>query len=175
MGRMAGSGTRLLAAAALALALGAAEVRASQVFNLSGVSFSDGGTATGTFTANDALTALLDFNITTSPGTGIGFHYTSFAPATANGSSTSLPFILVLSTPTLDNILQLTFTGLSAAGAPITLGINDSFEQTLTARRTVVEGRVVPATTAAVPEPSTLLPGIVAALAGLGMWARSVR
>ena len=119
-GRIVGSRGRLVAAAALVLALGAVEARADHVFTLSGVTFDDGGTATGTFTTNDALTSLVSFDITTSPGTNIGFEYT---PATAGSSSTSLPFILVLDTPpALDNIIELTFTGLTAAGAPITIG-----------------------------------------------------
>jgi PEP-CTERM motif len=171
MGRIAGSRGRLVAAAVLVLALGAVEARADHVFSLSGVTFDDGGTATGTFTTNDALNSLVSFDITTSPGTNIGFEYT---PATADSSSTSLPFILVLNTPpALDNILELTFTNLTAAGAPITIGTNDSFEQTLSARRVVVSGQVVGA--GAVPEPSSLVMGGVAALAGLGIWARRRR
>ena len=171
IGRLVRSGMHLLGAAALALALGAVEARADHIFTLSGVTFDDGGTATGTFTTNDALNSLVSFDITTSPGTNIGFEYT---PTTSDSSSTALPFILVLNTPpALDNILELTFTNLTVAGAPITIGDADSFEQTLGARRVVVSGQVVGS--AAVPEPSSLLMGGVAALAGLGMWARRRR
>ena len=56
---MARSGASLLAAAALTLALGAVEARADIVFTLSGVTFDDGGTASGTFTTDDALSSLL--------------------------------------------------------------------------------------------------------------------
>ena len=162
--------TRLLVATALVLSLGVVEARADHVFTLSGVTFDDGGTATGTFTTNDALSSLVSFDITTSPGTNIGFEYT---PVTADSSSTALPFILVLNTPpALDNILELTFTNLSAAGAPITISTNDSFEQTLNARRVVVSGQVV---AAAVPEPSSLVMGGIATLAALGIWARRRR
>jgi PEP-CTERM motif len=171
MGRIAVLRGRLLAAVALVLALGAVEARADHVFTLSDVTFNDGGTATGTFTTNDALSSLVSFDIITSPGTNIGFEYT---PATANSSSTALPFILTLNTPPLlDNILELTFTNLTVAGAPITIGDNDSFEQTLNARRVVVSGQVVAA--GAVPEPSSLVMGGVAAIAGLGIWARRRR
>ena len=171
MGWIAGSRDRLVAAAALVVALGAVEARANHIFTLSGVTFNDGGTATGTFTTNDALNSLVSFDILTSPGTNIGFEYT---PATADSSSTALPFILVLNTPpALDHILELTFTNLTAAGAPITIGTNDSFEQSLNARRVVVSGQVV--TASAVPEPSSLVMGGVAALAGLGIWARRRR
>jgi hypothetical protein len=152
-----------LSLCALALALATAEARADHVFTLSDVTFNDGGTATGTFTTDDALNSLVSFDITTSPGTDIGFHYT---PATAGSSSASLPFILVLSTPSLNDILELTFTNLTAAGAPITLGATDSFEQTPDARRTVVAGAVV---AAAVPEPSSVALAGTAALVGLGL------
>jgi len=172
IGRMARSGGRLLASAALALALGVVEARANQVFNLNGVTFDDGGTATGSFTTNDARDTLISYDITTSPGTGIGFEYT---PLNSESSSTSLPTILVLDAPTVQNaanILELTFTNLTAAGSPIKLGENDSFEQTDSARRVVTGGEVV---AAAVPEPASLLPGGIAALAGLGLWARKRR
>ena len=119
------------------------------------VTFSDGGTLTGTFTTNDAFNALLDFDITTSPGAGIGFTYT---PVTAGSSSTSLPFIIVLSSATPEEILQVTFAGgLTATGAPILIGTFDSFEQAgPNARRDIVAGSAVVAPIT-VPEPSTLV------------------
>src|SRR5436309_2462242 len=76
------------------------------VYDFSGVTFSDARTLTGSFTTNDARTALLGYDITSSTGTNIGLHYTTL---NTGSSSTSLPFILVLSTPSLDNILQVTF------------------------------------------------------------------
>jgi len=135
------------------------EASANILYTFSGATFSDGATLTGTFTTNDSDTALLGFDITTSPGSNIGFHYTS---ATADSSSTSLPFIVVLNTPSLlDHILQVTFSNLTAAGSPIKIGTFDSFEQgTLGARRDIVAGSVI-----AVPEPSTAL----IAIGGLGM------
>src|SRR4051794_33716196 len=89
---MAGSRARLLAAAALALALGAVQARADHVFTLSGVTFDDGGTATGMFTTSDDLKSLVSYDITTSGGTLAGFDYTT---ATTTSFS-SLPTILVL-------------------------------------------------------------------------------
>jgi hypothetical protein len=138
----------------LTFSLAAGTASANILYAFSGATFSDGGTLTGTFTTNDARNALLDFDITTSLGTGIGFNYTS---ATATSSSTSLPFILVLNTPAPNNILQVTFGNLTAAGSPITIGTFDSFEQRGIARRDIVAGSVV-----AVPEPSTI------ALLGIG-------
>jgi hypothetical protein len=172
MGRLAGSGARLLAATALALALGAVEARADHIFTLSNVTFDDGTSATGMFTTNDALMSLLSYDITTIDGAITGFHYT---PATAGDGSTSLPAIIVLEPASLDHILQLTFNGgLTLAGAPILIGQFDSFEQDLNnTHRQVTGGSVV--ALAAVPEPASLLMGGMAAVAGLGLWARRRR
>jgi hypothetical protein len=167
---MAGSGARLLAAAALALALGAVEARANHVFTLSGVVFDDNSSATGTFTTDDALTSLLNWDITTADGAITGFHYT---PATAPTDFSSISPILVVEDAVPVHILQLTFSGgLTAAGAPITMNDpNGSFEQNNGTKRVVTGGSVA----AAVPEPSTLPMGVVAALTGLGVWARRRR
>ena len=145
---------RLLSLVGVVLFLSAGQASANIVYTFSGVTFSDGGTLTGTFTTNDTFNALLDFNITTSPGVGLGFTYT---PLTAGSGSTSLPSIIVLSTATLSEILQVTFDGgLTATGAPIKIGTFDSFEQAgPDARRDIVAGMatVAPLT---VPEPATL-------------------
>ena len=151
---------RLLSAIALSLALAAGHATANVIFTFSGVTFDGGGTLTGTFTTNDALTALVDFDITTSGANG--FHYT---PGTSDGTtSTSLPFVLVANTPPLlDNVIQITFDGgLTVSGAPIKIGTFDSFEEeTGSARRDITAGSVIVATS--VPEPSTI------ALFGLGV------
>jgi len=166
---MAGSRARLLAAAALALALGAVQARADHVFTLSGVTFDDGGTATGMFTTSDDLKSLVSYDITTSGGTLAGFDYTT---ATTTSFS-SLPTILVLETAGPDHLIELTFTGLTAAGAPIKIGQFDSFEQDPTgAHRQVTAGSVVGN---AVPEPSSLALAGTATLAGLGLWVRRRR
>lgn len=145
---------RLLVLVGLVLTLNAGQASANIIYTFSGVTFSDGGTLTGTFTTNDAITALLSFDVTTSAGAGIGFHYTG---ATAGSGSTSLPFIIVLNTPALD-ILQVTFNGgLTAAGAQILIGTFDSFEQgppAAGARRDITAGSAIVGTT--VPEPSTI-------------------
>jgi len=145
----------------MVLFLTVGQASANILYTFSGVTFSDGGTLTGTFTTNDAINVLIGFDITTSAGAGIGFHYT---PGTVGSSSTSLPFIIVLSTPTLDHLLQVTFggAGLTALGAPISIGTFASFEQgTASARRDINAGSAIVATT--VPEPSTI------ALLGMGV------
>jgi hypothetical protein len=138
--------------------LAAGQASANIIYTLSGVTFDDGGTLTGTFTTDDTFTTLLDYDITTSPGSGIGFHYT---PATTISTSTSLPSIIVVETADLLNILQITFNGgLTATGALIKLGTFDSFEQGPDGRRDIETGS---ATVATAPEPSSL------ALLGLGV------
>ena len=152
---------RFLSVVGLVLFLSASHASANVVFTFSGAMFSDGATLTGTFTTNDALTSLVTYDITTSGSTG--FHYT---PGTSDDSSTSLPFILVLNTPpSLDNILQVTFTGgLTSSGASILIGTNDSFEETTgTGRRDISAGSVIVST--AIPEPSTI------ALVGIALLA----
>jgi len=143
---------RFLAVVGMALLAAAGSASADIIWKFNGVTFSDGGTLSGTFTTNDTLDSLLGFDLLTSGGASVGFHYT---PGTANSLS-SLPAILVLEPASLDHILQVTFLGgLSALGATITIGQFDSFEQIGSVHREITAGSVAPAT--AVPEPATLL------------------
>jgi hypothetical protein len=152
----------LMMAAVLMMTLSAGRASASIVFTLDNVLFSDGATATGTFTTDDALTSLLDFDITTTGA--LAYHYTS---ATASAASTSLPYILVLNTPpAFEHILQLTFDNLTPTGSLITIGDFDSFEQGPgAAPRTVTGGSVIVAAVPTVPEPSSLVLASLGALA----------
>jgi len=135
----------------MVLSLAANPASANIDFSLSGATLSDGGTLSGTFTTNDALNALLDYDFTTSGGTLTGFEYT---PATAPVNLSSLPSIIVVETAALDHILEITFQGgLTATGATILQGQFDSFEQVGTDHRQINAGEAV---VAAVPEPSTI-------------------
>lgn len=155
---------RLLAAVGMVLSLAANPASANIDFTLSGATLSDGGTLTGTFTTNDAITALLDYDLTTAGGALTGFEYT---PATAPMNFSSLPSIIVVETTALDHILQVTFQGgLTATGAPILVGQFDSFEQVNGQHREVTAGA---AAVAAVPEPSTMA---LLAIGALGLLTR---
>jgi hypothetical protein len=168
MRQLAASGTRFLAAVALALALGTGEASANHIYQLSGVTFDDGGTATGTFTTDDGITAFLAWDITTSTvGGHVGFEFTNF---TSSSNNDGMPnSILILGNASSVNELVLTFTGgLIATGATLTPGAGQSFEGTVGGTRNVTSGSVVAA--AAVPEPSSFVLAGIAALAGLGAW-----
>jgi hypothetical protein len=155
-----------LSAVVLALALGSREAAADHVFQLVDVTFGPpfGGTVTGTFTTNDALTTLLNYDITTSSVPGFpGFEYT---PVTAPNVMNNLPTNFDLTSSPFQ-ILALGFPGgLTAAGATSV----DGFEELGEDSRSIESGSVV-----GVPEPSALVLGGLAAAAGLGLWARRRR
>jgi hypothetical protein len=154
-----------LAVVMLAFALGGREAAADHVFQLADVMFQAGigGTATGTFTTNDAITALVTYDITTSTaGSFPGFEYT---PATAPNVMNVLPTGVGLQSFPPGHVFALTFIGgLTATGAPSVSGGEFSAGA---GERSIVSGSVV-----AVPEPSSLVLGGIAAAAGLGLWAR---
>ncbi|HSV19537.1 MAG TPA: PEP-CTERM sorting domain-containing protein [Casimicrobiaceae bacterium] len=154
----------LVGAFGFALSLAAGPASANIVYNFSGVSFTDGGTLTGSFTTNDLMNTLVDFDITTSTNGTFGFHYT---PGGGSTSFSSLPTILVLDAPGLADILQVTFSSLTTAGGVIFIGQFDSFEQgTSGTHREIVGGEVVAATP--VPEPAPLALLAIGLLAMLG-------
>jgi hypothetical protein len=162
---------RLVFLLTLAASFAAGHASANIMYSFSGATFSDGGTLTGTFTTNDARNSLVTFDVTTSGGSLMGFHYT---PATAISFS-SLPAILVLETSTLTHLIQVTFSGLTAAGAPITIGALASFEQDPSGtHRQIVAGAAVASTTS-VPEPSTLALVSISVLGLLGFVRRRPR
>jgi hypothetical protein len=162
-----------LSAVALAFALGGREAAADHVFQLVDVMFgSPGGTATGTFTTNDAITALVTYDITTSTVSGFqGFEYT---PATAPAVNNKLPSQFGLFDGPMRS-LSLGFggSGLTATGATLsTSGINGSFETESGSPDFPIEQRFVASgSVVGVPEPSALVLGGLAAAAGLGLWA----
>jgi hypothetical protein len=150
-----------LSAVVLAFAIGGREAAADHVFQLVDVMFQSppGGTATGTFTTNDAITALVTYDITTSTTGGFpGFEYT---PATAPNVINSFPFGFAVFTDLSERTLILDFSGgLTATGATILAGSGEQ-DLPIEATRHIVSGSVV-----GVPEPSSLVLGGLAAAAG---------
>ena len=153
---------RLLSAIGLGLVLAAGQATADIVFTLD-ATFDDGGILTGTFTTNDAITSVLDYDVTTSGGTLVGFEYT---PATAPVNISSLPTFFGVEDAGPDHILQVTFDPpLVATGGTVKLGQFDSFEQVPGGvHRQITEGSATTGTTAA-PEPGTLALLSLAAIA----------
>ena len=117
---------RFLSVVGAVLLMAAGPASADVIFTFDGLTFDDGGTLDGTFTTDDALMTLLDYDLTTSGGSLAGFTYT---PGTAPLNFSSLPSVLVVETSTNNPILQVTFASLMATGGLITLGSSDSFEQ----------------------------------------------
>jgi hypothetical protein len=153
-----------------ALALGGREASANIVYNLSGATFgSPGGTATGTFTTNDARTVLVTYDITTSTVSGFpGFEYT---PATAPSVTDFLPSGFTVNDFPGPHVLFLQFAtgGLTPTGA--TISTSTSFELNNNApagNRFFASGSAV-----AVPEPSMLVSAVSGVLLSLGYaWRR---
>ena len=153
----------LVGALGFALSLAAGPASANIVYNFSGVMFDDGGTLNGSFTTNDLMNTLVDFDITSSTNGTFGFHYT---PGGGTISFSSLPGILVLDAPGGDS-LQVTFSSLTTSGGVILIGQFDSFEQdSVNNHRQITAGEVVTANP--VPEPTPLALVVIGLLAMLG-------
>lgn len=138
--------TAALAAAAFLLP---ASAQATVTFNVNATD-SGGGTLTGTFSTNDALTDITGLNLVASSFGGVVFNNLAFVTAE------SLPTSFTLQVLSPERNLNLVFSpALSASGATIGAGSfinNGGARSALTLSGTVTAG---PATTAAVPEPST--------------------
>ena len=146
---------RLAAIAVAAVAIAsAAPAWAAKTFVLDGVTLQGGGTLTGTFTTDDALTSLVGIDITASAGTwGPGV----FSAFTYNNASladwVSLPTQgFRISTAGYAQQLRLDFFPLTGTGANL---LNTSYEyQSTGGPRAVTGGRAV-LQVSAVPEPAT--------------------
>ncbi|CAN7445228.1 PEPxxWA-CTERM sorting domain-containing protein [Phenylobacterium sp. LjRoot164] len=143
---------RLIAiTAAIAAIATAAPAWAAKVFTLDNVTLQGGGTLTGSFTTNDALTSLLAVDITASAAG-------AFSQFTYNNASladwVSLPSQgFRISTAGYAQQLRLDFFPLTEGGANL---LSSSYEfQSTGGPRTVTGGRVVLDVPSAVPEPAT--------------------
>jgi PEP-CTERM putative exosortase interaction domain len=142
-------------APALALALVASPVQASVIFNVTGT-YSDGGTLSGTFTTDDALTALQSTSLTVSGGSlgldGVIFNDASYIAAAGSQNLPNSFSLLALSS--VNKSLGLVFvTPLTLAGATLSTA-SDNYQQYV-GTRTIVSGSVSNANTTPVPEPAS--------------------
>ncbi|KQW68081.1 hypothetical protein ASE17_06370 [Phenylobacterium sp. Root77] len=147
---------RLVAiAAAVAALAAAAPAWAAKTFVLDNVTLQGGGSLTGSFTTDDALSSLLSVNITASSGT---FGPGVFSTFTYNNASladwVSLPTQgFRISTAGYAQQLRLDFFPLTATGANI---LTTAYEyQNTGGARAVTGGRVMLDVPSAVPEPAT--------------------
>ena len=147
---------RLVAITAAIVALAAAAPAwAAKTFVLNGVQLQGGGTLTGSFTTNDAMSSLLGIDITASAGS---FGSGVFSQFTYNNASladwVSLPSQgFRISTAGYAQQLRLDFFPLTASGANI---LNTSYEyQSTGGPRAAIGGKVVQSVQSAVPEPAT--------------------
>ena len=147
---------RLIAiAAAIAAMTAAAPAWAAKVFVLDNVTLQGGGTLTGSFTTDDALSSLLSVNITASSGTfGPGVFSTFTYNNAALANWVSLPSQgFQISTSGSAQQLRLDFFPLTASGANI-LHTSNEYQYT-GGGRAVTGGRVLLDVPSAVPEPAT--------------------
>jgi hypothetical protein len=126
---------------------------AAKIFNLQGVTLQGGGTLTGSFTTNDALTQLLSVNIISSANSAGIFGYSSVAYNNiANSSWTSLAmqgFQVSNALGTQQMRLNLALTGTGGTITPYS-----SYEyQVQAGMRSVLSGAVV-LVTSPIPEPA---------------------
>ncbi|WP_174278827.1 PEP-CTERM sorting domain-containing protein [Sphingomonas bacterium] len=145
--------------------LSPAAANATKVFNLNVTSAS--GTVTGSFTTNDARTAVESYNIVASAfGSFTGYTYT---PATSTISASTLPSqYFRIDSPGLVNELQLYFSsGLSDTGG--TILTSSSYEHEPSGGNRSLSGSVVAASV--VPEASTW----AMAMVGLGVVGGALR
>nr|WP_312162199.1 PEPxxWA-CTERM sorting domain-containing protein [Phenylobacterium sp.] len=147
---------RLLAiTAAIAAIASAAPAWAAKTFVLDGVTLQGGGTLTGSFTTDDALSSLLGINIVASAGTlGSGVFSTFTYDNASLADWVSLPTQgFRISTAGYAQQLRLDFFPLTETGTNL---LNTSYEfQSSGGPRTVTGGRVMLDVPSAVPEPAS--------------------
>ena len=145
----------IIAGAGLLLTASMMPAAADVTFNVAGVSFAGGGSLSGTFTTNNALTTVTALDITASAiGAFSGFEYIVGAGGNSTVTAQFLPqFFQVDSAGNVDE-LRLYFTsGLSATGG--TVSSTFSYEHEPSGGNRFPSGPVTLAVTA-VPEPISL-------------------
>jgi hypothetical protein len=168
------------AVAIAALLAAGGEARADLVFTLEGVTFSDGGTATGTITTNGSgsdFGSVISYDITTSAvGSFAGFRYTA-----ANSLNLStVPAHPLLATGLPIRLFLLGFDPVhDSTGAVAYANLSSSYEffgRTFAVREVTSGMAVLMPDPAAVPEPAAFLTASSAGLIALGYgWRRRRR
>lgn len=145
-----------LAGAAIALALAGALPAGASIlhFTLSGVTFDDGGTASGSFTRNTAGGIITDFDVITTPGSVLsGFDYNTSDASGFDGFEPNSVMLSVLSDPISEYVIFSFDRPLTAPGS-YNLVTSDSFEcLNCSPFRYVTGGSAV--AVSGVPEPAT--------------------
>jgi len=145
----------LICAAAAACLPGSA--MAAKIFTLQNVTLQGGGTLTGTFTTNDALTQLLAVDITSSANSSwlISYgsvNYNMLANASWLSGSTTAPTLQVTNALGTQQ-MKLNLMAFSGTGGNVST--YNSYEyQLLAGTRSVISGTVA-VVTAPIPEPTT--------------------
>ena len=158
---------KLIAVAVAGIAaFGAAQATPANItqWSLSGVTFQDGSTASGTFSMDSDTADLILFDITTTNGSFFnGFHYT---PSNSMyGKNSQGPNSIYLFYPSTYRFLSFSFEKpLTAAVSKVDINIGPSFEcRGCGSLKYVIAGQAV--SMAAIPEPETY----TMLLAGLGV------
>ncbi len=142
-----------MTAPALALALVAAPVQATVTFDVTGT-FSDGGTLSGTFTTDDALTTLESTSLTVAGGS-LGLDSVIFNQASyiTDGTQNLPNSFSLLALSSVDKSLSLVFSSpLTLSGASLSTA-SDNYQE-FVGTRTIVRGSVVNANPTELPEPA---------------------
>lgn len=143
-----------IATAALTLAFVASPSDASVTFNVTGT-YDDGGTVTGTFTTDDALTTVQSTSLTVAGGT-LGLDSVIFNQASyISAGSINLPTSFELdANSSVNKSISLFFSGgLTVSGAALT-SASSNYQQGV-GTRFITSGSVTNANPTAVPEPAS--------------------
>ena len=152
------------------LVASAACASADTTWNLVGVNFSDGATATGFFTVDSGFDALTNWDITVSGSdiSGADFHYTF---ADSNYYDISPTEVGLASSPFVEYMLFLLPVGMTNAGGTLDLATGDSVDcNSVGVCGGLVGGEV---TAGSVPEPASILTFACGAfILGLALYRR---
>src|SRR5450755_237600 len=142
-------------------------------WTLNSVHFTDGGTASGTFSTDSITGAVTAFDITTTPGQFIstGFEYDAATSLLGAGLGTNSFSLTQVASP--NRALELSFFNPLTSPGVDTLVFGDSNEcgsNSCGSFRTPIDGFAVGSAVSAVPEPSTWAM-LILGFAGVGFMA----